>query len=44
MAMGMGTGCSALARGQAEAAESSCAIDIAVLLPLACHQRDWRDL
>lgn len=33
-----------LARGQAEAAKSSCAINTTALLPLTCHQCDRRDL
>lgn len=31
------------AQGQAEAAESSCAINTPALLPLTCHQCDQRD-
>lgn len=39
-----GTRCSTLVWGQPKAPESSCAINTAVLLPLAHHQRDQRDL
>lgn len=46
MVVGMeqGAQCGALVQGQPEAAESSCAINTTALLPLACHQREQRDL
>lgn len=46
MAVGIGVGawCGALVWGQPKAAESSCAINITAVLPLARHQHDRRDL